>query len=145
MGFFLGPLCLCQPILQVRVHLFHLFTDHSGPILVPLAYVIEGQKFVFILIFFRLRALSDRSELGFFIEILYWFMNNFMRWLECVSLLLKFFIPLQLFTIDRAGIGKVHFFSCANERRILIKWVDTLVMINSRTIVKKNELPFANN
>lgn len=40
LGFFLGPLCLCQPILQVRVHLFHFFTDHSGPILVPLAYVI---------------------------------------------------------------------------------------------------------
>jgi hypothetical protein len=84
----------------VRVHLFHLFTDDSGPILVPLAYVIEGKKFVFILIFFRLRALSNRSELGFFIEILHWFMNNFLGWLECVSLLLKFFIPLQFFTID---------------------------------------------
>lgn len=131
MGFFLGPLCLCQPILQVRIHLFHLLTDHSGPILVPLAYVIEGQKFVFILIFFRVRALSDRSELGFFIEILRWFMNKFLRRLECVGLFLKFFIPLQLFTIDRTGIGKVHFFSCAHERRILIKRVDTVVMIDS--------------
>jgi len=41
-GFLLDPLSLRKPVLQMRVHLLHLLTDHRRLVpLLPLAYVIQ--------------------------------------------------------------------------------------------------------
>lgn len=56
------------------VHLLHLLTDHCRlVILVPLAYCVELQKLVLVLLVLRGRGLlllGYRSEFGFFGEIL---------------------------------------------------------------------------